>query len=185
MSWEIRNDHKEILDKIFNSFDNASQLKILDAGTGRTSLKFLIDKFTNAFITAVTYPGDNRKIESIKRSIVEESYSLIECDLIDLDSSEPYDVVLAHLLLGEANCFGNNTFEKLLNKLFSLNSRYLVIVDFREDPNVVYKDIEALGNKLGRIVKKVEVDRVGDFVSKDFIGKTYIGYLVELKKSTS
>jgi hypothetical protein len=106
----------------FNNLNSIINLKeinnILDSGSGRTSLNYLINTFPNANIDAVVFPGDYRKINSIKEN-VQGNYNLTEIDLCKNNVSKEYDLVLAHLLLGEATKF-NNTFEDLLEKLLKM-----------------------------------------------------------------
>jgi hypothetical protein len=61
-------------------------------------------------------------------------------DIRDFKSETRFDIVLAHLLLGEATKFGNR-FDEVLNALFSINTDYWVIVDVLEDQEVNYRSI--------------------------------------------
>ena len=128
----------------FNNLNSIINLKeinnILDSGSGRTSLNYLINTFPNANIDAVVFPGDYRKINSIKEN-VQGNYNLTEIDLCKNNVSKEYDLVLAHLLLGEATKF-NNTFEDLLEKLLKIKSTYYVIYDFKEDNTLDFNYLE-------------------------------------------
>ncbi|MDD4188177.1 MAG: hypothetical protein PHX04_05435 [Bacilli bacterium] len=88
-------EHHNNLNQLLN-LDNIN--KVLDAGSGRTSLNYLINKYPNAKIDAIVYPGDDRKITSIKEN-VKGKYTLKEIDLCKESLDEDYDLVLAHLLL--------------------------------------------------------------------------------------
>ncbi len=162
--WENYATHERLLTELFEGFEREKKYKILDAGSGRTSLYFLTNRFPNSRITAVVYPGDRRKADSIRRFVPSANYVLEETDIRNLDKDEKSDIALAHLLLGEAKLFGN-TFNDVLSSLFSLNSDYLAIVDVLEDSEIDYRAIlRAIGSK-GSLVKTVFLDK-------------YIGFLV-------
>jgi hypothetical protein len=162
--WENYPTHKRLLTELFEGFEREKKYKILDAGSGRTSLYFLTNRFPNSRITAIVYPGDRRKSDSIRRFVQSANYVLKETDIRNLDKGEKSDIVLAHLLLGEAKLFGN-TFNDVLGSLFSINTDYLAIVDVLEDSEVDYRAIlRAVGSK-GSLVKTVFFEK-------------YIGFLV-------
>ena len=58
--------HRVILNDFLDFVKNDSITSILDAGSGRTSLSIITDSFSSTPIDAVVYPGDLRKISSIK-----------------------------------------------------------------------------------------------------------------------
>ena len=58
--------HKIILNDFLNLLKKENISNILDAGSGRTSLSIIANLFPNTHIDAVVYPGDIRKINSIK-----------------------------------------------------------------------------------------------------------------------
>ena len=130
--------HKKILTNLFERVDTEKEYTILDAGSGKTSLYFLTTHFPHSVISAIVYPGDTRKIESIRRHVHASNFSLRELDIQELEPERSFDIVLAHLLLGEAAKFGGNTFENVLHALFKIRTRYLVIVDVLDDPEVKY-----------------------------------------------
>jgi trans-aconitate methyltransferase len=162
--WENYATHERLLTELFEGFEGKKKYRILDAGSGRTSLYFLTRRFPNSKITAIVYPGDSRKLDSIRGFVQHANYVLKEVDIRNLDETEKSDIVLAHLLLGEATLFGN-TFDDVLSSLFSINSDYLAIVDVLEDSEVDYRAIlRAIGSK-GSLSKTVFMDK-------------YIGFLV-------
>lgn len=124
------------------------------------------------------YPGDHRKINSIEEN-VKCGYHLIELDLCKDSITKSYDLVLAHLLLGEATKFGND-FKVLLEKLLKIDSKYFIIYDFLEDNTIDYKYLESfcLMNHFeildNRIFKKKEEQEF-----KEFIGKNYKSYVLK------
>lgn len=111
------------------------------------------------------YPGDARKIESIRRHVHASNFSLRELDIQELEPERSFDIVLVHLLLGEATKFGGNTFEDVLYALFKIKTRYLMIVDVLDDPEVKY------GMLLRSIAESGIVEQVV-FVEK------YVGFLI-------
>jgi trans-aconitate methyltransferase len=162
--WENYATHERLLTELFEGFGREKEYRILDAGSGRTSLHFLTSRFPNSRITAIVFPGDRRKSDSIRKFVPHANYVLKEVDIRNLDKNEKSDIVLAHLLLGEATLFGN-TFNDVLDSLFSINSEYLAIVDVLEDSDVDYRAIlRAIGSK-GSLSKTVFLDK-------------YIGFLV-------
>jgi trans-aconitate methyltransferase len=166
--WENYATHERLLTELFEGFEKEKEYRILDAGSGRTSLYFLTNRFPNSRITAIVYPSDRRKSDSISRFVPRENFVLKEVDIRNFGRNEKFDIVLAHLLLGEATLFGN-TFDDVLGSLFSMTSEYLVIVDVLEDSDVDYRAIlRAIGSK-GSLVNTVFLDR-------------YIGFLVACRQ---
>lgn len=149
----------------FNNLNSIINLKdinnILDSGSGRTSLNYLINTFPKANIDAVVFPGDYRKINSIKEN-VQGHYNLTEIDLCKSNISKEYDLVLAHLLLGEATKF-NNTFEDLLEKLLKIKSTYYVIYDFKEDNTLDFNYLE----------QYLEANNFEILIKKNFLSKNH------------
>jgi len=151
--------HKEILTKLFNGFEINEKLKILDAGSGRTSLYFLTKTFPNSQITAIIYPGDERKKKSIKKDVVAQNFILQETDIRKFEQTRPFDIVLAHLLLGEATKFGGNSFKQILDTLFEIKTKYLVVADIKNDPDINYRLLLSKIDKEAAVGKKVMVDK--------------------------
>lgn len=168
-------EHFNNLDQLIN-LDNINN--ILDAGSGRTSLSYLIKKFPNSNIDAIVYLNDLRKINSIKES-VKGRYNLIEMDICKNIITKKYDFVLAHLLLGEATYF-NNTLENVLKSLLNINSTYYLIYDYKEDNTIDYNYLEKyLKENNFIILNKKEFKKIEPQQFKYFLGKTYIGYLIK------
>jgi len=171
-------EHAEMFRALFGGMDTDRPLEILDAGAGRTSLRLLLDTFPQGRVDAVTYPGDLRKINSIKESVPEGNYQLMEHDLCG-GVGRDYDIVVAHLLLGEATKFGN-AFASLLEGLFSIPCRYLAVIDFPEDPRVDFAAVlRCAGAHQFVPINACVVERATPFIGKSVIGHRYLGYLFE------
>jgi len=169
-NWEISKSHKKVLDSLFEIIKVDSIKNILDIGSGRTSIFYLTDRFKNLIIKGIIYPGDVRKIDPIKKCVKNDNYELVESDIKDFDSKEKFDLVLAHLFLGEAEKFGKNNFESILKKLFSIKTNYLILVNLFRDEinyNLILKEIALKGNIL-----KIEYD-----ISEH--GDEYLGMLIK------
>lgn len=156
--------------------------KILDAGSGKTSLSYLVYNYPHAQIDAVVFPNDERKIHSI-HSFVKGNFSLLELDLCKQKLHHHYDLVLAHLLLGEATKF-HNSFKDLFHNLMKISSTYFLIYDFLEDPTIDYTYLENYLNKHSFVILKKEF-----FLKQcpqefgDFIGEHYILYFLEKRQN--
>src|SRR3989344_356268 len=111
-SWKISKSQKELLDSLFEKIEGKTK-KVLDLGSGRTSIFYLTDRFKNTIVKGVVYPGDARKIDPIKECVKNKNYQIIESDIKDLNFGENHDIVLAHLFLGEAEKFAENKFEEI------------------------------------------------------------------------
>jgi hypothetical protein len=106
----------------------------------------------------------------------------VEYDLCKCDITKKYDLVVAHLLLGEALTWGN-TFEKLLDSLFSITSKYYLIYDFLEDLSVKYDYLETyINNNNYEIIFKDTIKKEEPQTFKNFIGKNYICYIITKKE---
>lgn len=169
------NEHYHNLNKL-NNLENIT--KILDAGSGRTSLGYLTSRYPKIKVDAIVYPGDIRKINSIKENI-KGNYNLVELDLCSSVPELDYDLVLAHLLLGEAVKFGN-CFQDLLRKLLNIKSTYYIIYDFLEDLSIDYNYLENYLNSNGyKIINKLIFAKEQAQQFNEFVGKNYIGYLIK------
>ncbi|MDR0292761.1 MAG: hypothetical protein LBH95_01240 [Oscillospiraceae bacterium] len=102
------NEHTKMFDALLNDVNCEEKYSILDAGSGMTSLNIIAEKFKNSDIDAICFPGDYRKIDSIKANVIQTNYTLIERDICKYTDWRKYDFVFAHLLLGEAIKFGND-----------------------------------------------------------------------------
>ncbi len=168
--WKINPVHETILKSLFADFNNNGKLKILDAGSGRTSLSFLTTHFNDGFISAIIYPGDERKRTGITESVKARNYTLKETDLNKYTQETDFDIVLAHLLLGEAEKFSKEPFSKMLDSLFSIKTKYLIIVDILSDQSVDYGLLTGYISKNGKILKEVkEGEYVGFLIQKNLL----------------
>lgn len=173
--------HKIILSDFLNFVKGKNAItNILDAGSGRTSLSTIVNTFPNTIIDAVVYPGDQRKICSIKE-IAENSknINLIEKDICSEIIVKEYDIIIAHLLLGEAAKFGN-AFKNLLEKVVTMKYKYLIIINYLEDPAVSEKSIVEICEKYNlNVINKSYVANDKPQVWEDFVGKHNFGYLIK------
>lgn len=172
--------HRIILNDFLNLVKRENITSILDAGSGRTSLSIIANTFPNTSIDAVVYPGDQRKINSIKEiTDNNKNISLIEKDICGESVVKEYDIIIAHLLLGEAAKFGN-AFEDLLEKVVTMKYKYLIIIDYLEDPAVKEKGIIDMCEKYHlNIVYKSYVTNEKPQVWKNFVGTHNFGYLIK------
>lgn len=131
--WRISERQKKLLDELFEGIELSEVKKVLDVGSGRTSLGFLTDRYKDLKITSIIYPDDEERIKKLKDSVKNENYEIIKTDIKNFGKSEEYDIVLAHLFLGEATKYGENNFEEILENLFALKTKYLVIVNVSYD----------------------------------------------------
>ena len=169
------NEHFEIINKLL---DEKEYLRILDLGSGRTSLGILLNKFPNSNIDGICYPGDNRKLNSIKENC-KGNYNLIEMDICKEQPVVEYDFVLCHLLLGEALKFGNNV-ENMINGLFKINTKEICIIDYFEDVDIDFELVKKIAKNNGfSIEKELIVEEEKEEVYQKFIGKSYIGFLLK------
>ncbi len=172
--------HKVILNDFLNLIRSENITSILDAGSGKTSLSIITNAFPNTHIDAIIFPGDIRKINSIREITVQnKNISLIEKDICHDIVSKEYYAVIAHLLLGEAMKFGNK-FDVLLEKVISLKYKYLIIIDYLEDPTVKENDIIEICKKYNlTILCQSYFTNQKPQAWHDFIGIHNFGYLIK------
>jgi trans-aconitate methyltransferase len=163
--WKMDSAHKEVLKRLFADFDKNHVYKILDAGSGRTSLSFLTKRFPKSNVEAMIYPGDERKKKGIVESVRAKNYFLNEVDIRAFKQTKQFDIVLAHLLLGEATKF-KNKFADILRALFKIKTKYLVIIDIANDVEV---DFPAILRSIKR----------NGTLWKIFYHDIYIGFLIK------
>lgn len=150
-------DHREMFDRITDGMEKNHLRHILDAGSGATSLTLLLETFRDSWVDAVCFPGDTRKTESIKERVKAKNYELLELDLCVPRLWKTYDIVLAHLLLGEAIKFGN-TVEDLVKALIGIRAKELIIIDLLEDPDIIYNKVQAqCAEEAGYLLAKTAV----------------------------
>jgi len=167
--WQISLNQKELLDVLFGGIEEKVE-GVLDVGSGRTSIFYLTEKYKDIIVEGIVYPGDDRKISPIRECVKNDNYKLIETDILDFNPEKSYDVILAHLFLGEAEKFGENKFEKVLAKLFAIGARYLIIVNLFRD-NINYNLL------LKRVSEYGDIIRIKHVVSED--GEISLGMLIK------
>ena len=176
-------EHLKLLFKITAKINKEEIKSILDAGSGKTSLSILLRLFPESKIDAITYYNDLRKINSIKENIFSSRYNLEEKNLCKDKIKKQYDLVLAHLLLGEAEKW-NHSFKELLLKLTQIKTTYLIIFDIKEDPVINYQYLEKIVSEKFILVKKEEMIKNKQEQYPDFLAKTYVAYLFKRKLVT-
>ena len=170
-----------ILRELLSDPSIADSSRILDAGSGKTSLSTIISCFPKASVDAVVYPGDERKLKTI-RNMQSDKVNVAERDICDTPVPAHCDLVVAHLLLGEASKFGNS-FQVLLRNLFSIQSRYYIIIDYLEDPKVDADAIRTYCESVDLKVRKyICVENTEPQVWDDFIGTHNFGFLIESER---
>ncbi len=167
--WEPNQTHKKLFEKLFRDFNREKKYKILDLGSGRTSLFLLNKQFPESEIQAIVHPEDKRKLSGIEESIKSKNFALKEIDIFNYHPSVKYDFVLSHLLLGEATKFSKKPLEEMVEKIFQIESDYLIIIDILKDMDVDYRIILEHISKKGDIKKIVFEDK-------------YIGFLISFRK---
>ncbi len=172
-NWQISKSQKELLDSLFGTIGLKGINDVLDIGSGRTSIFYLTDRFKGLNIKGIVFPGDLRKINPIKDCVKNDNYELIEVDIKDLNLDKPFDIVLAHLFLGEAEQFGENKYEDVLEKIFSIKTKYLVLVNLIKD-NINYSLL------LKEIALKGNISKLGYIKSES--GEDCLGILIKLNK---
>jgi len=107
------------------------------------------------------------------------NFELIEADIAKTIFPKTYDLVIAHLLLGEAVKWGNSV-PAILEKLFPLAKKYIMVADFQEDPEVDFALIERLAVENGfKAAKTAIVPCEPPFDGKTFQGNFYRAVLFE------
>ena len=172
--------HRVILKDFLDLIKGENITSILDAGSGKTSLSIIADSFPDIPIDAIVYPGDLRKINSIKEITDHiKNINVIEKDICGDTVIKKYDIIVAHLLLGEAVKFGN-AFEDLLEKIITMKYKYLIIIDYLEDPIVKENDIMKMCEKNNlTVVYKSYFTNQKPQVWEDFTGIHNFGYLIK------
>ena len=170
--------HITILKDLLQNLSTHNISHILDAGSGRASLSTIISSFPKASVDAIVYPDDERKLCTI-RDMQSDQVIVVEQDICETPVTAHYDLVVAHLLLGEASKFGN-TFQELLQRLLSIQSRYYIIIDYLEDPAVDADAIHTYCESVDlKVWKYICAENSEPQVWDDFIGVHNFGFLIE------
>lgn len=166
------NEHEFIIKDILEE----NYLNILDLGSGKTSMNILLKNFKNSKITGICYPGDIRKLDSIKQNC-KGNFSLIEMDICKDTPKVSYNLVLCHLLLGETIKFGN-TLVNMLNSIFKIETENIFIIDYLEDPEIDFNLIKNIAKQNNfKLIKEKIYAKEKEENYPSFIGKNYIGLL--------
>ena len=176
----LNREHYNLVLKSLTTINKANIKNILDAGSGRTSLNILITIFPDANIDAIVYYNDQRKINSIKEN-VKGNYNLIQADICKDNIDLEYDLILAHLLLGESEKWGNST-KKIIDSLSNIKTKYLLIFDYKEDPIIDYEYLEKYLNNKYELINKSEKKLNEPQKFNDFVGRTYSVYLYKINR---
>ena len=170
--------HITIIKDLLQNLSTHNISHILDAGSGRASLSTIISSFQKVSVDAIVYPGDKRKLNTI-RDMQSDQVIVVEQDICETPVTAHYDLVVAHLLLGEASKFGN-TFQDLLQNLLSIQSRYYIIIDYLEDPAVDADAIRTYCESIDlKVWKYICAENSEPQVWDDFIGVHNFGFLIE------
>jgi len=167
--WKISESQKKLLDKLFKGIDSREIKSVVDLGAGRTSTHYLAHRFRKLIVKSVVYPGDERKIKPILECVPEKNYEIVERDIQKLNLKA--DLVLAHLFLGEAEKFGKNKFPEILDSLFRIKAKYLVIINLFRDEVVDYRLL------LKRIAQKGKQVKIAYQISTG--GDECLGFLIK------
>ena len=168
-------EHIRIINEILC---NKKYKNILDLGSGKTSLGTLLAKYPNSLIEGICYPGDYRKIDSIKENC-KGKYNLIEMDICKEQPQNKYDLVMCHLLLGEALTFGN-TLESMIEGILKIDTREICVIDYLEDIDIDFKFLKKIFKEKGfEIKKEIIIAKDKEEIYPKFIGKNYVGILFE------
>ncbi|MDE2018776.1 MAG: hypothetical protein KGJ13_00305 [Patescibacteria group bacterium] len=175
-AWKISKSQKKLLDTLFADIRNPEIKKVIDMGAGRTSIHYLAHRFPKNIVQAVVYPGDERKIQPILECVPEKNYKIIESDIKNFRNRK-VDLVLAHLFLGEAEKFGKNKFADILASLFSIKTKYLVII------NLLFRDKIDYQLLLKGIARKGKIINIAYQVSEH--GDECLGMTIKFGKQGS
>ena len=162
--------------------------KVIDAGSGKTSASLALKYFPKASVTAVVYPGDNRKKNPLETAVDSDRLDIVEADFCAGFPGDKYDFCLIHKTLGEAMRFGNS-FESLFHNLMDIKAKFFVLIDVLEDPCVHYRYIEQYLKEKGFKIRLKKVFRnpkpehypkvKHDKYKLEYDSKHYIAYLIE------
>ncbi len=167
-------EHLEMINKLITKEYN----NILDLGSGKTSMNILLNKFSNSNITGICYPGDVRKLNSIRENCIGK-FDLIEMDICKNRPDNEFDLVLCHLLLGETLKFGNNL-ENMLNSVFNIRTKEICIVDYLEDIDIDFDLVKKVANEKGfKLVNEYILDKKEKEQYNTFIGEHYIRIIIQ------
>lgn len=174
---ECSKEHENLLVPLFSECENISS--VLDAGSGRTSMSLILSYFKEAAVTGVVFPGDDRKLNPLT-SFKADNLKLVETDLVKNELSCDYDLVVCHLLFGEALMWGNSL-ENLVNSITRLKAKNVIVCDIVEDLSVDKNLIINKFKKSGYNVKtSVTVQKEKEQQFTNFVSKSYYGILFTL-----
>ena len=157
-------------------FTNGAK-RILYVGSSEYGLDLLYRNYLFSSIDSIIRFDDSAVDKPAKRN----GQCIMRFKKMDLGTDEitiPYDLVFAHLSLGEASKWGEKLDSiSLLVKLLSTNTQYIVIYDYKGRDTIDWDKVEAgiAGHRYSTVLKS-EI-KIED--PKESCGKTGLMYFLE------
>lgn len=153
-----RTEHSKLFKEMFHLLGSEKIEYIADIGSGRTSLYNLTKEYPNAVIDAIIETPTMLGIAQMKKAIKARNWEVIKADISTQKINRQYDLVVSHLAISRGIEKGK-TLEEMKKGVFSLYTKYLLVIENLNNPNI--KSFDIINYGLSQGYKLLKTSKVG------------------------
>ncbi len=174
-----RPEHSKLFKEIFGLIKSQKIDFVADIGSGRTSLYNITQTYPNAVVDAIIETPTILGIKQMHKAVKAKNWEVVKTDITKQKINRQYDLAVAHLAISRGIAKGH-TLEDMKKGIFSLYTKYLLIVENLNDPNIKSFDIINYGLSCGyKLLKTAKVGTVSYDSLYRFEGQNDVAYLFE------
>ncbi len=174
-----RPEHSRLFKEVLGLIKSQKIDFIADIGSGRTSLYNITETFPNAMVDAVIEVPTTAGIGQMKKAVKSKNWEIIKADITTQKINRQYDLTVAHLAISRGVDRGHDV-ESLKKGIFAVYTKYLLIVENLNNPNIKSFDIINYGLSCGyKLIKTAKVGTVSYDSLYHFEGQNDVAYLFE------
>jgi len=178
-SYTPRPEHSKLFKEIFSLIRSQKIDFIADIGSGRTSLYNITQTYPEAVVDAISEIPTTLGIKQMKKAVKAKNWEVVKADITTQKVNRQYDLAVAHLAISRGIDRGH-TLEDMKKGVFSLYTKYLLIVENLNNPNIKSFDIINYGLSCGyKLIKTAKVGTVSYDSLYHFEGQNDVAYLFE------
>lgn len=174
-----RPEHSKLFNEMFTLLKPEKIEFIADIGSGRTSLYNLTETYPNAVVDAIMETPTMLGVAQMKKAVKARNWEIVKADITKQKINRQYDLAVAHLAISRGVERGKSV-EELKKGIFSLYTKYLLVIENLNNPNIKSFDIINYGLSQGyKLIKTSKVGTVSYDSLYHFEGQNDIALLFE------
>lgn len=178
-SYTPRPEHSKLFKEIFSLIRSQKIDFVADIGSGRTSLYNITAAYPDATVDAIIEIPTVLGIKQMKKAVKSKNWEVIKADVTTQKINRQYDLAVAHLSISRGIDRGH-TLEDMKKGVFSLYTKYLLVVENLNNPNIKSFDIINYGIANGyKLIKTAKAGTVSYDSLYHFEGQNDVAYLFE------